>query len=70
MTGGAHLTAPTHANRLWITMLNRWFHKAKLHTPDDHSERKVGWLELFYDLVYVATFIQLGNALLFLNCER
>lgn len=26
-------------------------------------ERKVTWLELFYDLVYVATLIQLGNSL-------
>ncbi len=25
--------------------------------------RKVGWLELFYDLVYVATIVQLGNKL-------
>lgn len=28
-----------------------------------HSERKVSWLELFYDLVYVATLIQLGDLL-------
>jgi low temperature requirement protein LtrA len=26
-------------------------------------ERKVTWLELFYDLVYVATLIQFGNSL-------
>lgn len=30
------------------------------HAKDDH-ERRVSWLELFYDLVYVATLIQLGN---------
>lgn len=30
---------------------------------EHHEERKVSWLELFYDLVYVATLIQLGNAL-------
>lgn len=29
----------------------------------DHEERKVTWLELFYDLVYVAAIIQLGNHL-------
>lgn len=38
----------------------------KLHTElyqDEHEERKISWLELFYDLVYVATLIQLGDAL-------
>jgi low temperature requirement protein LtrA len=38
----------------------------KLHTElyqDEHDERKISWLELFYDLVYVATLIQLGDAL-------
>jgi low temperature requirement protein LtrA len=29
----------------------------------EHNERKVTWLELFYDLVYVATLIQLGDLL-------
>lgn len=28
-----------------------------------HTNRSIGWLELFYDLIYVATFIQLGNFL-------
>ncbi len=28
-----------------------------------HTDRGVGWLELFYDLVYVATLIQVGNFL-------
>ncbi|CAN5730637.1 hypothetical protein BH23DEI1_BH23DEI1_21170 [soil metagenome] len=28
-----------------------------------HEERKISWLELFYDLIYVATIIQLGNLL-------
>jgi low temperature requirement protein LtrA len=27
------------------------------------AHRRVGWLELFYDLVYVATIVQLGNKL-------
>ena len=35
-----------------------------LHTAHDtEEERKVSWLELFYDLVFVATIIQLGNML-------
>ena len=28
-----------------------------------HTDRAIGWLELFYDLVYVATLIQIGNYL-------
>ena len=32
-------------------------------THDAEAERRVTWLELFYDLVYVAAIIQLGNAL-------
>ena len=32
-------------------------------THDGEAERRVTWLELFYDLVYVAAIIQLGNAL-------
>jgi low temperature requirement protein LtrA len=44
-------------------MQNRWFHRPTLPSPLLGKERKVGWLELFYDLIYVATIIQLGNAL-------
>lgn len=44
-------------------MQRRWFHLPRLHHPNPHQERKVSWLELFYDLVYVAAFIQLGDAL-------
>lgn len=44
-------------------MLQRWFHLPRLHVPSHHAERKVSWLELFYDLVYVAAIIQLGDAL-------
>jgi low temperature requirement protein LtrA len=44
-------------------MQNRWFHPPHLHSPKAGQERKVGWLELFYDLIYVAAIIQLGNAL-------
>lgn len=34
----------------------------RLHVPGG-EERKIGWLELFYDLIYVATIIQLGDLL-------
>ncbi|MBV7337842.1 low temperature requirement protein A [Chloroflexi bacterium TSY] len=30
---------------------------------DEEGERKVSWLELFYDLVYVTIVIQMGNLL-------
>lgn len=39
-----------------------WLAVPRLHPQAEHGHR-VGWLELFYDLVYVATIIQLGNAL-------
>jgi low temperature requirement protein LtrA len=38
------------------------FSSPRLHNSDHDEERRVSWLELFYDLVYVATLIQLGNA--------
>ncbi|MCB9779550.1 MAG: low temperature requirement protein A [Alphaproteobacteria bacterium] len=44
-------------------MASRWIHAPRLHSPLTGKERRVGWLELFYDLIYVATIIQLGNAL-------
>jgi len=44
-------------------MQSRWYHTARLHLVKPGHERKVGWLELFYDLVYVAAIIQLGDAL-------
>ncbi len=41
----------------------RWL-PPRLHTANEgEHERKVTWLELFYDLVYVAAIIQLGNTL-------
>jgi low temperature requirement protein LtrA len=41
----------------------RWL-PPSLHTAQEgEHERKVTWLELFYDLVYVAAIIQLGNTL-------
>ncbi len=44
-------------------MLNRWFHRPRLHAPERGEARRVIWLELFYDLIYVAAIIQLGTAL-------
>ena len=45
-------------------MLSRWFHAPRLHAPAHHGHtKKVGWLELFYDLIFVASIIQLGNFL-------
>jgi inward rectifier potassium channel len=44
-------------------MRSRWFHRPFLHSPSLGLEKKVTWLELFYDLVFVAAFIQLGNGL-------
>lgn len=38
----------------------RFFKDVNFHR---HTDRAVGWLELFYDLVYVATLIQIGNFL-------
>ncbi len=38
----------------------RYFKKVTFHR---HTDRAIGWLELFYDLVYVATLIQIGNFL-------
>ena len=44
-------------------MRNRWFQIPLFHTPNTRYEKKVTWLELFYDLIFVAAFIQLGNGL-------
>lgn len=38
----------------------RYFRDVMFHR---HTDRTIGWLELFYDLVYVATLIQIGNFL-------
>ena len=42
-------------------MTSKIWSPPRLH--QGHDGRKVTWLELFYDLVYVATLIQLGNTL-------
>lgn len=44
-------------------MRSRWFHRPLLHSPALGLEKRATWLELFYDLVFVAAFIQLGNGL-------
>ena len=44
-------------------MRNRWFHTPLLHAPQFMGSKKVTWLELFYDLIFVAAIIQLGNGL-------
>lgn len=44
-------------------MSNTLFSPPRLHRAAHGEERKVTWLELFYDLVYVAVLIQLGNVL-------
>ena len=44
-------------------MRSRWFHKPALHSPALGLEKRATWLELFYDLIFVAAFIQLGNGL-------
>ena len=41
-------------------MRSRWFHAPALH--QGHGKR-VSWLELFYDLIFVASIIQLGDFL-------
>lgn len=38
------------------------FSPPRLHHSEHDKEHRVSWVELFYDLVYVATLIQLGNA--------
>jgi low temperature requirement protein LtrA len=43
-------------------MRSRWYHAPDLHTGG-HHHKKVSWLELFFDLIFVAAFIQLGDAL-------
>jgi low temperature requirement protein LtrA len=39
------------------------FSKPRLQTESRLGERSVGWLELFYDLIYVAALIQVGQGL-------
>lgn len=41
---------------------SRWFHAPVLHTALN-EEKSVTWMELFYDLIFVAAIIQLGDTL-------
>lgn len=50
-------------------MRSRWFHPPRFHTAHEH-EKAVTWLELFYDLVFVASIIQLGDILSDLHSSR
>lgn len=43
-------------------MRSRWWHRPVLH-HHGAQEKRATWLELFYDLVFVAAFVQLGSAL-------
>jgi low temperature requirement protein LtrA len=44
---------------------SRWFHRPVLHTAAGHHAegKRVTWLELFFDLIFVAGIIQLGDGL-------
>lgn len=42
-------------------MQKRLFHRPVFHQEHLYPSKKASWLELFYDLIYVASFIQLGN---------
>lgn len=44
-------------------MQSRWFHRPRLHVARHGHPKRVTWLELFYDLVFVAAVIQLGDGL-------
>lgn len=52
-----------HLNPREHLLRSRWFHTPTIHTAHSRHEKRAGWLELFYDLIFVASFIQLGNAL-------
>jgi low temperature requirement protein LtrA len=40
-----------------------WWRKPSIHTEEGEKERKASWLELFYDLVFVAVIAQLSHRL-------
>ncbi|MEQ9496498.1 MAG: low temperature requirement protein A [Deltaproteobacteria bacterium] len=44
-------------------MRNRWFHRPLYHAASTGAPKRSGWLELFFDLVFVAAFLQLGSGL-------
>jgi low temperature requirement protein LtrA len=40
-----------------------WWERPRLHTAEDGEERKVSWLELFHDLVFVVVIAELAHYL-------
>jgi low temperature requirement protein LtrA len=44
-------------------MRSRGFHEPTVHAPTHGETKAVSWLELFYDLIFVAAIIQLGDFL-------
>ena len=60
---GAEQTKAEGSQESRRLMPNSWYHRPKLHSPGHGPHRRAGWLELFYDLIFVATLIQLGNGL-------
>ncbi len=44
-------------------MRSRLFHRPLLHSPEPGTEKRAGWIELFFDLLFVTVFIQLGEGL-------
>ncbi len=44
-------------------MRSRWFHRPLFHAASVGASKHASWLELFYDLVFVAAFLQLGKGL-------
>jgi inward rectifier potassium channel len=43
-------------------MRSRWFHKPEIHKSHSGTKR-AAWLELFYDVIFAASFVQLGTGL-------
>jgi low temperature requirement protein LtrA len=42
----------------------QWWEKPRLRTDEEEErERRVGWLELFYDLVFVVVVAELSHSL-------
>lgn len=73
--GGASISRPRSSGvqldcgndeLVWVgesQMRSRWFHRPHFHSTALGLQKRATWLELFYDLIFVAAFIQLGNGL-------
>ncbi|TPV95196.1 MAG: hypothetical protein B7733_11225 [Myxococcales bacterium FL481] len=44
-------------------MRSRWFHRPFLHSAAPDRQKRTSWLELYYDLVFVAAFLSLGRGM-------